>query len=228
MCFKNQMRKCRGISVSLLIGKAALLILMFSLSSLIGRAETVDRIMAVVNDEVITQTDVMVVESFGLYEKDEEQEGDVRSFILEKLVDQKLIIQLTGEEISLDEEELESVIEDHKTALGGEEFLERLSRFGLKRGDLREYVREKLIYERIITAKFSKSVPVSLEEIETYYTTKHVPVQKEKGIEPQPMMEILDVIESAIKREKTKMQVIEWVGNLRRKADIQIKHERKE
>ncbi len=36
------------------------------------------------------------------------------------------------------------------------------------------------------------------------------------------MMEILDEIESSVKREKTQAQIEDWIKNLREKSDIQI------
>ena len=206
--------------------KAAIL---FLLSLFIGYAavlsseEVIDRIVAVVNEEVITLTDLRIAEAFGVYDEElKTGEGNTRSHILEKLIDQKLVIQLSGEEISVVDEELEEILKRMTKELGKSEVDRRLAEFGLAWDDLKECVQEKILYQTIIAQKFSKVNPVSVKEIEDYYQRIYVPAQKEKGAEPKPMMEILAEIESSIKQEKIKNQVEDWIANLKEKSDIQI------
>jgi len=203
--------------------------ILFLLSLFIGCAavfsseEVIDRLVAVVNEEVITLTDLRIAETFGIYDEElETGEGNTRSHILEKLIDQKLVIQLSGEEISVADEELEEILKRMTEKLGVNEVDRRLAEFGLAWDDLKECVREKILYQTIIAQKFSKVNPVSVKEIEDYYQETYVPAQKEKGEEPKPMMEILAEIESSIKQEKIKTQVEDWIANLREKSDIRI------
>jgi len=203
--------------------------ILFLLSLFIGCAavfsseEVIDRLVAVVNEEVITLTDLRIAEAFGVYDEElETGEGNTRSHILEKLIDQKLVIQLSGEEISVADEELEEILKRMTEKLGVNEVDRRLAEFGLAWDDLKECVREKILYQTIIAQKFSKVNPVSVKEIEDYYQETYVPAQKEKGEEPKPMMEILVEIESGIKQEKIKTQVEDWIANLREKSDIRI------
>jgi hypothetical protein len=203
--------------------------MLFLLSVLIGYAavfsstEVIDRIVAVVNEEVITLTDLRIAEAFGIYDEElKGKEGNTRSHILEKLIDQKLVIQLSGEEISMTDEELEEILKKMTEKFGVSEVGRKLAEFGLAWDDLKECVQEKMVYQTIITQKFSKVNPVSVKEIEDYYQRTYVPAQKEKGAEPKPMMEILGELESSIKKEKIKTQVEDWIANLKEKSDIQI------
>jgi peptidyl-prolyl cis-trans isomerase SurA len=213
------------MSVSFLSRRAVFLFLFYFCTLFLSMSQVIDRVLAVVNDQIITLTDTMIVESFGLYqETDQKQERNGRDIVLERLIDQKLVIQLTREEDVGDENDVEAEIERMSAEIGSNAFREKLEQFGLKREDLKEYIREKLHYERIIAKKFNRSVPVSLEEIEAYYETHYVPSQREKGAELQPMTEILDMIEQTIKKEKMAKQVADWVENLRQKAEIQVKY----
>ncbi len=206
--------------------KAAVL---FLLSLFIGCAavfsseEVIDRLVAVVNEEVITLTDLKIAEAFGVYDEElENGEGNRHSRILEKLIDQKLVMQLSGEEISVADEELEEALRRMTEKLGKSEVDGKMAEFGLAWDDLKECVQEKILYQTIIAQKFSKVNPVSVKEIEDYYQRTYVPAQKGKGAEPKPMMEILAEIESSIKQEKIKTQVEDWITNLKEKSDIQI------
>lgn len=206
--------------------RAAILLV---LSLIIGNAaafsseEAIDRIAAVVNEEVITLTDLKIAEAFGVYDEElETREGNTRSHILEKLIDQKVVIQLSGEEISVADEELEATLKKMTEKLGKSELDRKLEEFGLAWDDLKELVQDKILYQTIIAQKFSKVNPVSVKEIEDYYQRSYVPAQRGKGEEPKPMMEILAEIESSIKQEKIKTQVEDWIANLKEKSDIQV------
>lgn len=203
--------------------------ILFLLSAFIGStfifsgSQMVDRIVAVVNEEVITLTDVRIAEAFGLYaEEIGEEAEDPRSLILQKLIDQKVVIQLSGEEVLIDAERLDENLMRITQRLGADEVERRLTHFGLDWENLKDFLREKMAYQTIISERFSRANPVSLKEIEEYYQRSYVPAQKEKGVEPMPMMEILDEIESGIKQEKIKAQIQDWIMNLRDKSDIQV------
>lgn len=185
-------------------------------------SETVDRIVAVVNEQVITLTDLRIAEAFGLYDEEfKEKPGDIHPLILERMIDQKLVISLAGEETFVENEELDSFQGKIIEKLGNDQTRRRLEEFGLDWQDLRDYILEKIIYQKIISRKFGQRNIVSLKEIEDYYQKSYVPSQREKGLEPQPMVELLDEIESRIIQEKIKTQINDWLKNLRKKADIQ-------
>ena len=185
-------------------------------------SQTVDRIVAVVNEQVITLTDLRIVEAFGLYDEEfKEKSGGLHPLILERLIDQKLVIALSGEDIFVENMELDSFQAGIIEKLGNDHVRRRLEEFGLEWADLRDYILEKIVYQKIISRKFGQRNIVSLKEIEDYYQQSYVPSQREKGMEPQPMVELLDEIESLIIQEKIKTQINDWIKNLRKKADIQ-------
>jgi len=218
MCFKSRCFFSHSLINFLVIG---FLLCVFLSKS--GEAEIVDRIVAVVNDEVITLTDVKIVEAFGLSDDMEEaQGGDNQRLILDNLINQKLVIQLASEGVVVDEEEIESYLSEIIQDIDPDLAEKELIRFGLDWDDLKTYLRDKLLYQKILSNRFDLGVIVSIEEIEGFYEQVYVPAQREKGLEPQPMIEVLDQIEGSLKRDKVKGQVEKWVSNLRREANIQI------
>lgn len=189
-----------------------------------GRGEVVDRIVAIVNDEVITLTDVNIIQRFGLFEDLEKSpEADMQTRILSRLINQKLVIQLASDRIMIDEEELEAFLSDIVQKTDPDLAEKALLQFGLDWDDLKSYLREKLLFQKIISQRFNRGVIVSIEEIERYYEQVYVPSQREKNISPQPMIEVLSQIEGELQREKVEGQVQEWIKNLKREANIQIK-----
>ncbi len=218
---------CSRVSKALNMSLNFFFLLAFALCSLLrvsGWTEVVDRIVAIVNDEVITLTDINIVKTFGLYEDLEEgSDEDVQSLVLDRLISQKLIIRLTSERMVVEEKELESALGEIIQSMEPGETERALIRFGMDWDDLKRYLREKLLYQKIIAQRFDRGVIVRLEEIENYYEQIYIPNQRAKGLEPQPLIEMLDQIEREIKQTKVRTQVQEWIKNVRREADIQIK-----
>lgn len=186
--------------------------------------ETIDRIIAVVNEEVITLTDLRIAQAFGLFE-DRAEEPNRLSFsdILERLINQKLVIQLSAEKASVNVQELDAYEKRLQERRGEEKIKEAFQEFGLDWSGLREYIRERLLFESLISRKFGQTVVISLDEMEDFYRNRYVPSQREKGLEPKPMMEVLKEIESTIREKKIKNQVQEWIRNLKKQADIHIR-----
>ena len=194
----------------------------FSFFAHYSLAETVDHIVAVVNEKVITLTDMRIAETFCLYDEEIDPGAEnIHQLLLEMMVDQKLVVLLAGAE-AVEKEEVDSFQDKIIEKMGSEELEKKLEEFGLDRDDLREYIRDKIIYQKIIKRRFGQGVIVSLEEIEDFYKGRYVPSQREKEVEPKPMMEILKEIESTIKQEKAMSNVKDWINNLKTQADILI------
>ncbi|UCE40311.1 MAG: hypothetical protein JSV17_12710 [Candidatus Aminicenantes bacterium] len=189
-----------------------------------GQGEVVDRIVAIVNDEVITQTDVSIIQKFGLFDDlSESPDADKQTKILYRLINQKLVIQLASERIMVAEEELEAALSDVIQRTDPDLAGSALLQFGLDWDDLKPYLREKLLFQKIISQRFNRGVIVSIDEIERYYEQVYVPSQRRKNLGPQPMIEVLGQLERELQREKVEDQVQEWIDNLKREANIQIK-----
>jgi hypothetical protein len=187
-------------------------------------AQTIDRIVAIVNDQVITLTDLRIAEAFGLYENELEGEGERHLFsLLERMINQKIVLDATSEDISVEEGELETELLKVVENFGPEEFQKRLEDFGLRLEDLRAYLEEKILYQHILSRRFGQGITVSLEEIESHYKNTYLPSQEKRGLKPRPMMEILGEMELAIKQEKIKKQIVDWINNLKKQAEVEIR-----
>ena len=188
--------------------------------------EMVDCIAAVINDRVITLVDLEFMNAFGLYEDDiKSGAGDPLPLILEKVIDQRVVLDMTREKISVGREEIDQAVSELTQKLGKEEVQRRLSQFGARAEDLRSYLEEKILCRKIISQRFSQSALVSLQEIELYYEKNYLPTQEKLGLKPEPMMQILNSIEALIKEQKTSQQVNAWIKSLRGQADIEVRED---
>jgi hypothetical protein len=185
--------------------------------------ETVDGILAVVNQDVITLTDFRIVMTFGLYRRDAQTDSmDSPREVLDRLIDQKLILGMTNPDFTVHENELEAKYQSLVDALGLDALRREMTFFDLNREGLYAYIRDAILFNRVLEQRFQLAVTVGLREIEAYYNQTYVPQRRAEGSVPQPMVEILPQLEAAVKAEGARSLIQEWARNLRKEANIQV------
>jgi hypothetical protein len=196
---------------------------MFSVSPGTSQETVVDGIVAVVNGELITLTDYRIVREFGIHRLRMERGATLSpQGILDGLIDQKLIILITNADIDVPLGELERRYEQLSESLGGDAFQQKMGAFDLTREELYVYMREMITSRMILEQRFQRTISVTLREIEAYYRQSYLPEQEAQGLDPRPMLEILDILEAEVKSEETRLLSEEWIRNLRKEADIQV------
>lgn len=180
-----------------------------------------DCVAAVVNGKAVTLVDVRIALRFGLHAGDPREAS--RSAVLDRLVEQKLVLDLargpaapTGEEIAAAEDEA-------ARRMGPGEWAKALAEFGIGEADLRLFLEETVGYRKTIAARFIQAAPVTIKEIESYYRDIYVPDRRSAGEEPAPMVQVLDRIETLIQEQKREKLVADWIGNLKAQADVRIR-----
>ncbi|MDH7511985.1 MAG: hypothetical protein QHH14_03445 [Clostridiales bacterium] len=188
-----------------------------------GFSQVVDCIAAKVNEDIITLSDIRILQAFGIGKGEPGRVGaQSLEQTLEQAVNRRVVIELVPENIVVSANEVDQLLQRLKKNLGPVEWQLKLDEFGLEEDDLKAYLREVLVYDRIISLRFSQSAAVSLKEIENYYYDVYQPAQKAMGEEPKPMIQILDDIESEIRKGKMESQVALWIKNLRQQAEVSI------
>jgi hypothetical protein len=179
-----------------------------------------DCVAAVVNGKAVTLVDVRIALRFGLHAGDPREVS--RSAVLDRLVEQKLVLDLARGTAAPGDEEIAAAADEAARRMGPGEWAKALQEFGLEARDLRPFLEETAHYRRTIAARFSQASPVTIKEIESYYNDVYVPAEKRAGAEPVPMVQVLDRIESFIQERKREKLVADWIGNLKAQADIRV------
>lgn len=194
------------------------------LASAAAPAQTVNCVVAVVNGEVITLLDVQMTVEFGLGHFAEAAPGtDPRLAALDALVDRKIVLDLAREGRSADPAEIAAAAGELRRSMGEEAFAAKLAKFGLRARNLEAYLEERILYDRALAARFGQGLPVSLTEIERYYRDIYVPERNRLGLAVEPLEEVDDALESRIRERRRDQQMADWVRDLRKRADIQIR-----
>ncbi|MEN8245243.1 MAG: SurA N-terminal domain-containing protein [Thermodesulfobacteriota bacterium] len=141
----------------------------------------VDRIVAVVNNEVITYLELQG--EIGPYEEkiksmgyDEEKELQtlfkVREDIIHRLIDEKLADQaIEKNNISVSEAEIDATIERLKASRmwSDEDLRKALEAEGMTMQDLRHTMRNQALRNQLIGKEVSSKIVVTTEEVQAYY-----------------------------------------------------------
>jgi len=194
------------------------------LAAAAGLAQTVNCLVAVVNGEIITLLDVEIAAEFGLGCAAGVEAGrDPRLAALDALIDRKVVLDLAREARGLSGEELDAALTGLRREWGDDAFAAKLAKFGLAEKDLEPFLEERILYDRALALRFSPTIPVSLTEVERHYRDTYVPEQTRLGQAVEPLERVADGIESLLRDERRMKQTSDWVRDLRKRADIQLK-----
>ncbi|MGD8303245.1 MAG: SurA N-terminal domain-containing protein, partial [Desulfobacterales bacterium] len=141
----------------------------------------VDRIVAVVNDEIITLYDLNTelkpyeenIKALG-YDADKTRETlfKLRGDLLNKLIDRKLTDQqIKKNKISVSSKEIDQAIERIKEMrhYTDEEFRAGLAEQGLTMEEYREKLKQQLLRRNLVNREIRSKIVITNEEIEEYY-----------------------------------------------------------
>jgi hypothetical protein len=218
MFFKRNLCRAAAVIAAAALGAGG------GASAAIRQVDVVNCVVAEVNSQMITLVDVKIVDAFGFFETGAAAGLlERRRFVLEKMIDQKVVLDLAREKTSVDPAAAAAELSEMLAKIGKEEARRRLDEFGLEPADLLRYVDEKLLSEMIINGRFGRGVGVSLEEMESFYTQTYKPERMKKGLEVMPLVEVLDALESEIRKAKVEGQSADWIKKLRLEAEIVIR-----
>lgn len=147
----------------------------------IAGAVVVDRIVAVVNNDVITLRELDAVMDPYLKkirtmdyppEKEKETLYKLREDVLDQLVDSKLADQeIKRIKISVEEKEIDNVIERMKETryFTDEELRAALAQQGLSMEEYRAKLKEQLLRARLVTQEVKSKIVITDEDVKAYY-----------------------------------------------------------
>jgi hypothetical protein len=188
-----------------------------------GSAQTVNCLVAVVNGQAVTLTDVQIVAEFGLFPRERDVPGqDPRFAALESILDRKVVLEMAREPRGVASEDLGRALELLRESQTAEEFSRKLRKFGLQESDLFPFLEERILFERAIALRFSQDIPVSRTEMEKYYREVYVPEHSRAGAAP-PLEDVANVVQTRVRERTRARQVADWIRNLRSRAEIRIK-----
>jgi parvulin-like peptidyl-prolyl isomerase len=187
-----------------------------------SRAVIIDKITAIVNDDVITQSEVFAIGKLKLHLSGLPAADDV----LHERIDHHLVLQQIAKQppVLLTEEDVQKEIQTFAQLHGG---MDELSKFinsaGMNYSDLEKEVRDQLSIRHFIADRFRPFVNVTLEEAEKYYEEVYKPRLQVLNQEVPPFPETFNDVQNLMVEERMQARIKDWLNELRRSATINIK-----
>lgn len=144
-------------------------------------AKLVDRIIAVVNDDIITLVELNEryqpyaekIKSMGYpFEKEKQMLFSVRENIINELIDRQLTVQeIKRVKINVDEKEIDAAIERLKEMnfLTDEKLRKALASQGLSMEQYRENIKDQILRTKLVTREVKSKIVVTDDDIKSYY-----------------------------------------------------------
>ncbi len=150
------------------------IILSLFLASSVG-AEQLDKIVAVVNKDIITEGELLTFVKLAAMEQapetaDKTQE-ELRKFCLDRMIEDRLILQeAKDQKLKIDESVIDDRVKDLKERAGGEAvFMEALKSEGLSLSELKKKFRNQFMIYTLIQREVKDKVNISPKEITDYF-----------------------------------------------------------
>ena len=200
---------------------AALIIGVVLIGAAGGRAELIDRMLAVVAGDVVLQSDVRAARELGLVSFDSSA-ADVDREVLARLIDRALVLAEV-DRFAPPEPDAASV-DKHVAAVRArfptdQAYSDALARVGMEERHLRERVRQDLRMAAYLDQRFT-TAPPSEDELVRYYR-EHAAAFTRGGVVVSFETVRPEIVQAAT-AETRRVVVEEWITGLRRRADIRI------
>jgi len=225
------------VAIALLLAGAPLATLAQAQAAADGQAapQLIDRVVAVVNGDVILASDVEEEQRYAAFEPfSDASHGRPASEALDRLIDRTLIEQqmknqpglpqITDEAV---EKELAMVRKDLPacakyacfTQAGWEKFC---AAQGFTPQQVEQHWRNRMLLLAFIEQRFRTGIRVEQAETEKYYQTEFVPRFKERGLTAPPLAQVRPRIEEILLQQRVNRLLSDWLKGLREQGTVQI------
>jgi peptidyl-prolyl cis-trans isomerase SurA len=206
-----------------------MLLLLMSLLAQASQAEVVDRTIAVVNNHLITWSDLdeqMRFEALengrALKDLDEPQRREA----FEHLVQYRILRDQMQGTLPAQAYEVDSRITEVRTGWQLDKddarWAATLERYGLSASELRALVTNQVEILKFMEFRVRPMVRVTRKEVDDYYSMTLVPMVLAKGEAPEPLEEITPKIRELLIEQKMSQELDKWLATLRAQASVQV------
>lgn len=214
------------ISILIALLNSMLLFPEFALSE-----ETVDKVIAIVNDEVIMLSEIqeasapMMAEILGIKNPEErdKKSNEVVSQVLDKIIDFRVQVQEAKKEgMEISEDETEEALNDTMTRMKitKEKFPDVLKEQGMTLDELKKELKDQLLVKRIVRKRVMSRISVSNEEIQEYFKNHKEQFESSLKFRVRHIAMKVDKKAGKQKEEEIKKKMEEVLSMLRNNEDF--------
>ncbi len=197
-------------------------------------ATVLDRIVAVVNGDLVLESDVDEEQRFGAFQPLTEPSGNFsRTRAVERLINRDLILQqlkiqpqapVTDKEVEAQLMQLRSDIPackiDHcETEAGWQRFL---SDHGFTEDEITERWKQRMEVLQYIEQRFRMGIRIPADEIKTYYNKTLLPQYAKQGVKAPKLEAVSDRIQEVLLQQQVSSLLSDWLKSLRAQGTVRV------
>lgn len=199
----------------------------------IGAEVTLDRVVAIVNGDLILESDLGDERRFAAFQPFSQAKPLTREQLIDRLIDRTLILQqmalqpeppITDAEVDDELAALRKSIPKcaayHcETQAGWEKFVADQG-FTLK--ELRDRWRLRMKVLRFIEQRFRMGIRISQSEIDDYYKSTMLPAYEKENAAPPPEASVENRIQEILLQQEVDKLLDDWLSTLRAQGSVRI------
>jgi peptidyl-prolyl cis-trans isomerase SurA len=201
-------------------GWLALVSVTVLLNGVLARAEIVDRIVAVIDRDVITLSEAEQASEFLALRG---QEALPQADVVERLIESRLIEREVGRypEEAVPDEQVDAALDSLRASFPSPTaFSAALSARGLTEDELAVLIRKQLTIQRYLESRFRPLVFVTDDEIERYYGDVLIPDVTAAGESAPPLAGVESGIRRILEERAFNRRIDEWIARLKSRSQI--------
>jgi hypothetical protein len=200
-------------------------LLLVILLALPAGAVTVDRIAAVIDQQVVTVSEIAQMVELRFFPRLASNEDDHRREVLDALIAQALryrdVERFGAQDIPPDTIEAR-LVEIRKRFASEAEFNAALARTELTLDEVRALAKRQLQVEAYIQERFAPLVFVTNEDIADYYSSTWTRAHRERRLPVPPLNDVREEVRTAVRSSRLQTEVEKWTAQLRARANVDV------
>ena len=198
-------------------------------------AQLLDSVVAVINGDVILQSDVQEEQHFAAFEPlvvpggrftplEAMQHIVSRTLILQQMREQQLVAPPTDDELRKEVDDLRSHLPgcaqyQCETESGWQKFL---TAQGFTVAQFDQRWRQRMQILRFIEVRFRSGIRIAPSEISDYYKKNLVPAFERRKVTPPPLAKVSDRIDEVLLQQRVTALLNDWLRSLRDSGNVAI------
>jgi hypothetical protein len=199
-----------------------------------GQGVVLDRVIAVVNGDLILESDVDEERRFEEIQPFREAPGTVpRTRAIQRLVDRMLIRQQAAlePEAAVSDQELNTQIEALRKNIAecrqyhcdtDEGWKKFLGDHGFTPEEFGEHWRQRMELLKFIEVRFRNGITISDDQIETYYRKVMLPEYAKQHVKPPSLDSISKRIQEVLLQQQVSALLVDWLKSLRAQGSVRV------
>ena len=194
----------------------------------------IDRVVAVVNGDVVLESDVEEERRMSAFQPISTPEGNAtRERAIERLVNRRLLLQqaklqpqhaVTEADIDVQIDQLKKEIPGCKVAhcetdAGWAKFLDA---HGVTSNEVRAHWRERMETLQFIEVRFRAGIRISQAQIKDYYDTTMLPEYAKQKVKAPSLEKLSDRIQEVLLQQQVSGLLGDWLKSLRAQGTVQL------